>query len=187
MAAASGFDQKKIIKKIMKPAVRTPALFEGKIDFFSGTRGGSLPRIAIIAKRRGRKAENLFFRDMGIETYGHVLQTHEDRIKNNPDQVRRFISAVFDAWAWSINNPKKALGIFMEANAELDREISEAQMIQGLSDVQDPETRRSGLGYMKEAMVKKSVLIANKYLKLSPPVDYPMTYTNKFIKKNPGR
>ena len=27
MAAASGFDQKKIIKKIMKPAVRTPTLF----------------------------------------------------------------------------------------------------------------------------------------------------------------
>lgn len=186
MAAASGFDHKKIIIKIMKPAVRTPAFFEGKIDFMSGVRGSSIPRMRIIAKRQGKKVNNLFFKDLGIDTYGHVLQTHEERIKSNPDQVRRFVGAIYDAWAWSIKYPKKAFEIYMKAIPEKDREISWAQLEQALSDVQDPETKQYGLGYMKESMVKKSVAIANKFFKLSPPVDYKMTYTNQFIRKNPA-
>jgi hypothetical protein len=39
---------------------------------------------------------------------------------------------------------------------------------------------------MKETMMKKSVEIANKYFGLSPAVDFKMTYTNQFIRKNPG-
>jgi hypothetical protein len=35
-------------------------------------------------------------------------------------------------------------------------------------------------------MMKKSVDIANKYFELSPPVDYKMTYSNQFIRENPG-
>jgi NitT/TauT family transport system substrate-binding protein len=185
MAVASDFDQNKVIIKTMKPAVRTPALFEGKIDFMGGMRGGSVPRMEIIAKRQGRKAKFLFFKDMGLETYGHMLQTHADRIKSNPDQVRRFVAAVYDAWAWSIKNPEKALDIYMKANPELDRKIHRAQMLHGLSDVQDPKTKKFGLGYMREDLVKSSVAIANKYFKLSPAVDYKMTYTNQFIRKNP--
>lgn len=178
MAAASNFDHNKVIIKIMKPAVRTPALFERKIDVMSGLRGSSVPRIEILARRQGKKANFLFFKDMGLETYGQVLQTHEDRIKNNPDQVRRFVAAISDAWAWSIKNPEKALEVFMKANPEKDPEISEAQMLQALSDAQDAETKRYRLGYMKETLVKKSVEIANKYFKLSPTVDYKITYTN---------
>ena len=90
---------------------------------------------------------------MGLDTYGHVLQTHADRIANNPDQVCRFVAAVFDAWAWAIKHPEQALEIFMRANPEKDREISQAQMRNGLADVQDPETEQFGLGGMKEGLV----------------------------------
>ena len=185
MASASGFDHEKIILKIMKPSVRTPALFEGKIDFMSGVRGGSIPRMPIIAKRQGKKIKTLLFKDMGLETYGHVLQTHEDRIKNNPDQVRRLVAAVYDAWAWSVKNPKKAFEVFMKANPEKDREIIWAQTLDGIADAQDPKTKKFGLGYMREEMIKKSVAIANEYFKLSPAADYRITYTNQFIRKKP--
>jgi NitT/TauT family transport system substrate-binding protein len=186
VAAAAGFDAKKVIIKTMEPAVRTPALFEGKIDFMSGTNGSSVQRMAILGKRQGKAIGYLFFKDMGLETYGHVLQAREDRIKNNPDQAKRLVAAVFDAWAWSLKNPKEAFEIFMKANPQKDRDISLAQMEAGLDDIVDPETKERGLGYMKEAMMKKSVEIANKYFGLSPAVDYKMTYTNQFIRKNPG-
>ncbi|HXV81093.1 MAG TPA: ABC transporter substrate-binding protein [Candidatus Binatia bacterium] len=186
IAAASGFDDKKVVIKTMEPAVRTPALFEGKIDFMSGTNGSSIQRMAILAKRQGKGVGYLFFKDMGLETYGHMLQTREDRIKNNPDQVQKLVSAVFDAWAWSLKNPKEAFEIFMKANPQKDRDISLAQMEAGLDDVVDPQTKERGLGYMNEEMMKKSVAIANKYFGLSPAVDYKMTYTNQFIRKNPG-
>lgn len=185
MAGASGFDDKKVIRKIMKPAVRTPAIFEGKIDLIAGLHTSSIPRMEIIAKRRGRKVNVLYFKDLGLKSYGHVLQTHEDRLKKNPDQVRRFVAAVFDAWAWSIKNPDQAFEIYMKANPEKDREIARAMMLNGLADIQDPEAKKFGLGYMREDLVKSSVAIANKYFKLSPAVDYKMTYTNQFIRKNP--
>jgi NitT/TauT family transport system substrate-binding protein len=185
-AAASGFDANKVVIKTMEPAVRTPALFEGKIDIMSGTNGSSIQRMAVLGKREGKSVKYLFFRDMGLESYGHVLQAREDRIKNNPDQVQRVVAAVFDAWAWSLKNPKDAFEVFMKANPQKDRDISLAQMEAGLDDVVDQETRSQGLGYMKESMMKKSVEIANKYFKLSPAVDYKTTYVNQFIRKNPG-
>jgi NitT/TauT family transport system substrate-binding protein len=186
VAGAAKFDAGKVAIKTMEPAVRTPALFEGKIDFMSGTNGSSIQRMAILGKKQGKQIKYLFFKDLGLETYGHVLQAREDRIKNNPDQVKRFVSAVFDAWAWSLKNPKEAFEIFMKANPQNDRDISLAQMEAGLDDVVDPETKERGLGFMKEAMMKKSVDIANKYFELSPAVDYKTTYTNQFIGKSPG-
>jgi NitT/TauT family transport system substrate-binding protein len=186
VGGAAKFDAGKVVIKTMEPAVRTPALFEGKIDFMSGTNGSSIQRMAILGKKQGKQIKYLFFKDMGLETYGHVLQVREDRIKNNPDQVKRFVSAVFDAWAWSLKNRKEAFEIFMKANPQNDRDISLAQMEAGLDDVIDPETKERGLGFMKEAMMKKSVDIANKYFELSPAVEYKSTYTNQFIGKTPG-
>lgn len=186
VAAASGFDHNKVIIMTMDPAVRTPALFEGKIDFMSGTNGSSIQRMALLGTKQGKKINYLFLKDMGLESYGHVLQTQEERIKNNPDQVRRFVAAVFDAWAWSLKNPQEAFEIFMKANPQKERDISLAQMQAGIGDVEDAETKQYGLGYMKEAMMKQSVAIANKYFGLSPAVDYKSTYSNQFIKRNPG-
>jgi NitT/TauT family transport system substrate-binding protein len=186
LAAAAGFDHKKVVIKTMEPAVRTPALLERKIDFIAGARGSSIPRMAVIGKREGKKIKFLFFKDMGLNTYGHVLQTQEERIKNNPDQVQRFLDALFAAWAWSIKNPKEAFELFMKANPQTDRDITWAEMQDGLNDVQDPETTQSGLGYMKESMMKQSTEIANKYFDISPAVDYKTIYTNQFIKRTPG-
>jgi ABC-type nitrate/sulfonate/bicarbonate transport system substrate-binding protein len=186
LAAASGFDHNKVVIKTMEPAVRTPALLERKIDFISGARASSIPRMAVIGKRQGKNIQYLFFKDMGINTYGHVLQTQEERMKSNPDQVQRFLDALFAAWAWSIKNPKEALEIFMKANPQTDREITLVEMEDGLNDIQDPETRQYGLGYMKESMMKQSAEIANKYFGLSSPVDYKAIYTNQFIRKSPG-
>lgn len=186
LAAAAGFDYKKVIIKTMEPAVRTPALLERKIDFISGARGSSIPRMAVIGKRQGKNIKFLFFKDMGLNTYGHVLQTHEERIKNNPDQIQRFLNALFAAWAWSIKNPKEAFEIFMKANPQTDREITWVEMQDGLNDIQDAETKQYGLGYMKESMMQQSAEIANKYFNLASPIDYRTIYTNQFIKKSPG-
>jgi NitT/TauT family transport system substrate-binding protein len=183
LGAAAGFDHTKVIIKNIDAAVRTPAFFERKIDFMAGARGSSVPRMAIVAKRQNKKIGYLFFKDMGINSYGHVIQVHEERIKSNPDQVQRFMSALMDAWDWSIKNPQQALEVFMTANPEKDREITLAEMQDGLSDIQDPETKQFGLGYMKEAMMKRSTELANKYAGLEKPVNYQMIYTNQFIGK----
>ncbi|HEV8720221.1 MAG TPA: ABC transporter substrate-binding protein, partial [Candidatus Binatia bacterium] len=183
LGAAAGFDHTKVIIKNIDAAVRTPAFFERKIDFLAGARGSSVPRMAIVAKRQNKKIGYLFFKDMGINSYGHVIQVHEERIKSNPDQIQRFMAALMDAWDWSIKNPQQALEVFMTANPEKDREITLAEMQDGLGDIQDPETKQFGLGYMKEAMMKRSAELANKYAGLEKPVNYQMIYTNQFISK----
>ena len=169
VAAVAKIDMKKIVIKTMEPAVRTPALFEGKIDFFLGSKGATLHVVEVL----------------GLKTYGHVLQAHEDLIKKNPDQVRRFVAAVFEAWAWSIKNPREALDIFLKANPQVDREISQAQIEASFDNTQDSVTKEHGMGYFEEAKVKASVEVANKYLELSPSVDYKITYTNEFVSNTP--
>jgi NitT/TauT family transport system substrate-binding protein len=183
LGAAAGFDHTKVIIKNIDAAVRTPAFFERKIDFLAGARGSSVPRMAVVAKRQNKKIGYLFFKDMGINSYGHVIQVHEERIKSNPDQIKRFMAALMDAWDWSIKNPQQALEVFMSANPEKDREITSAEMQDGLGDILDPETKQFGLGYMKEAMMKRSAELANKYAGLEKPINYQMIYTNQFIGK----
>ena len=183
LGAAAGFDHTKVIIKNIDAAVRTPAFFERKIDFLAGARGSSVPRMAIVAKRQNKKIGYLFFKDMGINSYGHVIQVHEERIKSNPDQIQRFMAALMDAWDWSIKNPQQALEVFMTANPEKDREITLAEMQDGLGDIQDPETKQFGLGYMKEAMMKRSAELANKYAGVEKPVNYQTIYTNQFISR----
>jgi len=185
IAAASGIDVKKIIIRTMEGAVRTPALFEGKIDFMSGMNGSSMQLMAILGEKQGKKVQYLFFKDMGLKAYGQVLQAHEDLIKKNSDQVQRFVEAVFEAWAWTVKNPKEALEVFMKANPQSDRGIITAQMKASLDTALDSVTKEHGLGYFEEAMVKASVEAANKYLELSPSVDYKITYTNQFVRKTP--
>ena len=183
LGAVAKFDHTKVIIKNIDAAVRTPAFFERKIDFLAGARGSSVPRMAVVAKRQNKKIGYLFFRDMGINSYGHVIQVHEERLKNNPDQIKRFMAALMDAWEWSIKNPQQALDIFMNANPEKDREITAAEMQDGLGDILDPETKEFGLGYMKEAMMKRSADLANKYAGLDKPIEFKMMYTNQFIAK----
>lgn len=186
VAGAADFDHKKVVIKTVDAAVRTPLLLERKIDFISGASGSSILRMAILGKRQGKTINYLFFKDMGLNTYGHVLQAHSDKVKNNPDQVQRFVSALFDAWAWSIKNPKQAVEIFIKANPQTDREISSAQVGTSFDYVVDPETKQYGLGYMKESMVKQTVDVATRYFDLASRVDYKTVYTNQFIKRNPG-
>jgi len=185
VAAVAKIDMKKIVIKTMEPAVRTPALFEGKIDFFLGSKGATLHVVEVLGKRHGKEVGYLSFKDMGLKTYGHVLQAHEDLIKKNPDQVRRFVAAVFEAWAWSIKNPREALDIFLKANPQVDREISQAQIEASFDNTQDSVTKEHGMGYFEEAKVKASVEVANKHLELSPSVDYKITYTNEFVSNTP--
>ncbi|MBI2360289.1 MAG: hypothetical protein HYV04_15555, partial [Deltaproteobacteria bacterium] len=64
-------------------------------------------------------------------------------------------------------------------------EIISAQMEASLDSVKESATKEHGLGYFEEAMVKASVEVANKYLELSPAVDYKITYTNQFVRKTP--
>lgn len=185
VAAASGIDEKKIIIRTMEPAVRTPALFEGRIDFIAGANGSSIQRMAVLGKRQGKEVGYLFFKDMGLKAYGHVFQAHEDLIKKNPDQVRRFVTAIFEAWAWCAKNPTEALEIFLKANPQKERDISLPQMEATLADAMDAETKEHGLGYFGEAKTKASVDVANRYLALSPPVNYKITYTNQFVRNTP--
>ncbi len=186
LADKAGFDHTKIIFKGMKMSIITAALFAGKIDFHTGFRGSNIPRIRLLAERRGLKFGVLYFKDMGLDNYGHVVQTHADRIRTNPKEVQKFVSAVFDGWAWAIAHPKGALDHYLRANPEKDREVSAVEIPETLEDIQDPDVRARGLGYMKEAKMKMTVALANKYFKLSPAVDYKKIYTNRFIRPNPG-
>jgi NitT/TauT family transport system substrate-binding protein len=185
VAGASGIDDKKIVIRTMEPAVRTPALFEGRIDFIAGANGSSIQRMAVLGKKQGKEVGYLFFKDLGLKAYGHVFQAHEDLIKKNPDQVRRFVTAIYEAWVWCVKNPTEALEVFLKANPQKERDISLPQMEATLEDGMDAETREHGLGYFGEAKVKASVDVANRYLELSPPVDYKITYTNQFVSKTP--
>lgn len=185
MAAASRIDEKKVVIRTMEPALRTPALFSGKIDFFTGLNGSSLQQMEILGNKQRKEIGYLLFKDMGLKAYGHVLETNEDLIKKNPGQVRRFVGAIFEAWAWSINHPAEAMEIFLKASPQAERDISRAQMEGNFDAVRDAETKQHGLGYFDDAEVKASVDVANRYLKLSPPVDYRITYTNKFVAETP--
>lgn len=61
--------------------------------------------------------------DYGITSYGYVIITKEETIKNDPELVRAFVQATLKGWEYALANREEAVDLVLKYNSELDREF----------------------------------------------------------------
>ncbi len=108
----------------------------------------------VAAKREGANAKTFLVSESGYNPYLTVVITHEDTLKNEPDAVKKFVSAARQGWKQYLNDSKKTNIEMQKLNSGMDlATFDEAARLQ-LSFIETAETKKNGLGWMSEARWK---------------------------------
>ncbi len=182
-ARASGVDQSKVKWAFIQPSAIIPSLVAGKIDC-AFVYANNRP-IAVNNVRKAGQGEItvLAYADHGVDIYANGLITQDERIANNPDQVRRFVEASFKGVAWVVENPKKGLQIVLDRFPSLNRQNNLEGLRVSLDLLLTDETEKYGIGWMSREKVKRTRDLTTKYMKLKTVVPIDDIYTMKFLPK----
>ncbi|WP_431274803.1 ABC transporter substrate-binding protein [Variovorax ureilyticus] len=141
-----------------------------------------------VEKQAGFKPVVLSLADAGWSTYGMVIETRQDLVKNKPDMVRRFVEASnIGYYNYLYGDRKAADDLIKKINPDITDEYIEKSIpiLRAHIDVGDATTK--GIGAMSDERMKdfydKSVSAG-----LYKPTDFNWrdAYTTQFVNKRTG-
>ena len=177
VVAANDLDGDAIELVFMDPPAKPVAVMEKRTDALLG----GIDDQYFLIQAQGHEAAQLRFADLGVNTVGITVFTHEDLLAENPDLVRRFVTASVRAWEAAREEPKAAVDAALKVKPDLNRESTLQQLEVDLSLLFSPETEGRGIGYGAEADWQRTKELLTEYRELK--TDRPATsfYTNEFL------
>lgn len=174
---ATGLDANKIELVFMDPPAKVPATLEGRTDALLG---GIDDQIFLI-EQRGHKAVGLRFADLGVNTVGMTVHTHEDVIRERPDLVRRFVAGTVCAWEAAMADPDAAVAAARKTKPDIEHESTKKQLLVDIGLLESPATRGKGIGWgaLEDWERTKELLVQYRDLKTDRPAS--SFFTNEFL------
>lgn len=141
-----------------------------------------------VEKQAGFKPVVLSLADAGWSTYGMVIETRQDLVKNKPDLVRRFVEATnIGHYNYLYGDRKAADAMIQKINPDISDDYIEKSIpvLRAHMDVGDAPTK--GIGAISDARMKDfydKTVEAGLY----KPTDfnYKDAYTTQFVNKGTG-
>ena len=145
---------------------------------------------ALYAADLGAETDLFLLADHGYNTYGNMIETRNDLIKNNPDLVQRFVDASIIGWNnFLYGDPRPGLELIKKFNPDLNDaklEAERAQVIK-LSLVDSGDAASRGIGAIDKARVRD---FADRMIKAGiykpGEVNADMAITDQFVNKKVG-
>ncbi|WP_448330931.1 ABC transporter substrate-binding protein [Streptomyces sp. DSM 41534] len=160
-------------------ASKIPGLLAGQWDANLALYVSDQPAIDAL----GRKAFVLKWSDLGINLYGNGIVVSDEKLKNDPEQVRRFNRAMQKGYLWACRHPADAAKDFQkEVSGYEAKTITLAIRAQcGLNWGTGKSANQFGV--MDDAGVQKTIDVARRFLGLNPgsnltPKD---VYSNSYL------
>ena len=180
MAGAAGFDPSKVVWVTMESASQDPSLFAGKVDAVPSYRTRN-PTVYKMAKKLGKPVGMFNYSDFGVDIYSNGIIAHDDTMKNRPNLTRRFVVSSLEAFQWSVANPEKAVGAFIEKHPSVSRDLARGHWDIGVDVAITKNTKRTGFGYMLKAKVQRTIDTMAMFNKLKKKPKPKEIYTNEFV------
>ncbi|WP_030741860.1 ABC transporter substrate-binding protein [Streptomyces sp. NRRL F-5135] len=160
-------------------ASKIPGLLAGQWDANLALYVSDQPAIDAL----GRKAAVLKWSDLGISLYGNGIVVSDEKLKNDPDQVRRFNRAMQKGFLWACGHPTEAAEDFQkEVSGYETKTITLAIGAQcGLN--WGTGKSASQFGVMDDAGTQKVIDVARRFLGLNPASDLKPedVYSNSYL------
>lgn len=182
LASVNKIDPSKIKWVYMDAPVTFPSVISGQVDA-TMTMYTNFPSFAATARKAGKEALGILWGDFGVDLYSSALMTSDQRIRDNPNQVRRFVAASMKGLAWAIEHPEEAVDIFIRHNPSLDREGARESWKITVDHLLTPYQRQNGLGHMSAEKMKFTRDVITQYAQLPAKVPVEDLYTNEFLPK----
>ena len=180
LAKVNKVDASKVKWVAMPPSAMAPSMYAGKVDSIA-TFTSVDHNIVDGAAKIGKKINRIIFADWGVNVYSLALDTLDERIKNNPCQVRRFVNASIRGLAWTAKNPDKAINILLKYYPQGTHKSERLKWNTAQNSMLTETTIQYGLGYMNEAKMKftRDAILSGLGSKKKIPVKD--LYTNAFL------
>ncbi len=182
LAALKGIDMKKVRHIEIAAPAQNAAFMAGNFQA-STAYVTQLPMLIGMANKQGKKLNIFPFAKHGYDIYAQGFTVNKSFLKNNTEDVRRFLHAALQGAAWAIENPDEAIRLFLKnvpnANPKTSREVWDVTVDLWLT----PESQTQGLGYMTAEKWAKTRNLLAKVNQLSSVPEAKDLYTNALMPK----
>ena len=180
LAAANNVDPKKVRLINIKPGAKAQVLAAKRVDavfdWIVGNQGywqAGLDKDKLVL---------IPWAKWGISPYGNALMASEKTIKESPEMIGAFVGATMKAWRWSIQNPEKAVEIFVKNFPEVPPIAAEVRFVDDLTGLVDVEMAQTkGMGWIDRARMQQTVDLINTYFDVDRKITADEMFTNEFL------
>lgn len=136
----------------------------------------------IEAELRGEKINMIYLTDYSenLDYYTPVLATNEEKLETNPEQAKKFLSAVSKGYKYAIENPDQAADILIKAAPDLDPELVKKSQEWLASRYQDDAPR---WGEQKQEVWENYANWMYENKLLEKQLDAEKAFTNEYLPK----
>jgi NitT/TauT family transport system substrate-binding protein len=177
VVAANELDGDAIELVFMDPPAKPVAVMEKRTDALLG----GIDDQYFLIEAQGHEPASLRFADLGVNTVGITVHTHEDVLAENPDLVRRFVKASVRSWQAALDDPEAAVEAALKVKPDLNRESTLKQLQVDLDLLFSPNTEGRGIGYGAEADWQHTKELLTEYRELETDRGATSFYTNEFL------
>ena len=115
--------------------------------------GSNKGLIEKLAKQAGLTVGFLNYSDFNFDILGSGIVTSDKVIAENPDKVRRFVTATFRGYAYANANPEEATDYLLKQFPVLDRDVT----LQQVKETVDLMAGSGKLGMIDPAQVQRTI------------------------------
>jgi len=143
---ANGIDASKVTIENVGFPVREPMLAAGQVDAITGFSFSSF----INLKDRGVPADDisvLLMADHGVNLYGNVVIVNPKFAADNPEVVKKFLSALVKGIKETVKSPSTAVDSVIKRNDVAKKDVELERLNMALRDnIVTPEVKKNGYG-----------------------------------------
>lgn len=142
---------------------------------------GGVENQALILPQRGVPVVSLLYADLGANTMGLAIHTARETLARNPDMVRRFIRATQRSFEAAEREPEAAIAAGIRVKADMDRELSLAQLRAGLPLVRSARGQGRPIGWMAPEDWAETLTLMREFQELRTELPVDAFFTNGFL------
>ena len=167
----------------LPPDAKNHYLLTKKVDAILVLATTTIP-IRYQAAMVGEEVVELLWSDYGFRLPADGIVTSDEMIATDPNQVRAFVNACLEGNAWAIENPKKAVKIFLKDHPDQHPKITRHWWdLSSKFQVLGSQITK-GLGHMDPEDMRRAYNTAVRAFEIANPPVLSDWYTTKFLPKN---
>ncbi len=174
---ANDLDADAIEMVFVDPAAKVVSVLEKKADALLGSGDAQYFQI----EEKGVDAAVMNFADIGVNTVGLSVIAHEETIEDQPDLIRRFVSAMRKSYEAALEDPDAAIEAAAKIKPDINKDVLKGQLLVDLDLLQSPASEGQGLGYGAAEDWQRTVDLLKEYRGLETDRPASDFYTNEFL------
>ena len=136
----------------------------------------------LVAAAAGKPVSELRYSQYLPGFVGNVIIASEQKIRENPELVRRFVRALNRGLVYALDNPAEAARIHKKYQPLINEDISRQELAIQRFFVQTQGTRQHGVGYIDLGKIKSTRSVIVNGFRLQNPISFRDLYAAGFVK-----